>query len=120
MVREHFARAAELSPSDATSRHLLGVWCFSVASLSWIEQKTAAALFASPPRSSFEEALQHFELAEKIEPDFYPKNKLLMAQACAKLGRKEEAQKWLESCRRSTPKTPEDEQTLAEAAKLKL
>ena len=43
-----------------------------------------------------------------------------MAQACAKLGRKEEAQKWLESCRRSTPKTPEDEQTLAEAAKLKL
>jgi tetratricopeptide (TPR) repeat protein len=119
-VREHFDRAAELSPEDATSRHLLGVWCFEVAKLSWFEQKAAAAIFASPPRSTFEEALTHFELAEKTEPDFYPKNKLLMAQAHARLGRKEEAQHWLQSCLRSTPKTPEDEQTLAEAARMQL
>ena len=119
-VREHFDRAAELCPADATSRHLLGVWCFEVAKLSWFEQKAAAALFASPPRATFEEALAHFELAEKTEPDFYPKNKLLMAQAHARLGRKEEAQHWLQSCLRSTPKTPEDEQTLAEAARMQL
>lgn len=120
VVRDHFERAAELSPADATSRHLLGVWCFEIAKLSWFERKAAAAIFASPPRSTFEEALTHFELAEKTEPDFYPKNKLLMAQAYARLGRKEEAQKWLQSCLRSTPKTPEDEQTLAEAARTKL
>ena len=72
------------------------------------------------PRSTFEEALRHFELAERTEPDFYPKNKLLMAQAHARLGRKEEAQYWLQSCLRSTPKTPEDEQTLAEAARTQL
>ena len=119
-VREHFDRAAELCPADATSRHLLGVWCFEVAKLSWFEQKAAAAIFASPPRATFEEALAHFELAEKTEPDFYPKNKLLMAQAHARLGRKEEARYWLQSCLRSTPKTPEDEQTLAEAARTRL
>ena len=119
-VREHFDRAAELCPADATSRHLLGVWCFEVAKLSWFEQKAAAALFASPPRATFEEALAHFELAEKTEPDFYPKNKLLMAQAYARLGRKGEARYWLQNCLRSTPKTPEDEQTLAEAARTQL
>ena len=30
-VREHFERAVKLSPEDATSRHLLGLWCFEVA-----------------------------------------------------------------------------------------
>ena len=29
-VREHFERAVALSPADATSRHLLGLWCFEV------------------------------------------------------------------------------------------
>ena len=119
-MREHFARAAELDPKDATARHLLGVWCFEVAKLSWFEQKAAAALFASPPKSSFDEALSHFEHAEKIEPDFYPKNKLLAAQALAKLGRKEEAKKWLDDCLASPPKTPEDEATLVEAKKMSI
>lgn len=31
VVREHFERATELSPNDATARHLLGLWCFEVA-----------------------------------------------------------------------------------------
>ena len=74
VVREHFERAAALSPKDATSRHLLGLWCFEVAKLSWIEQKAAAALFATPPTATFAEALDHFEHAERIEPGFYPKN----------------------------------------------
>ena len=33
--QEHFAKAVELNPRDPTSRHLLGVWFFEVASLSW-------------------------------------------------------------------------------------
>ena len=31
VVRAHFEKAVELSPKDATSRHLLGLWCFEVA-----------------------------------------------------------------------------------------
>ena len=58
--------------------------------------------------------------AAQIEPDFYPKNKLLAAQAFAKLGRKDEAKEWLAACLRSPAKTPEDEETLEEAAKLKI
>ena len=53
------------------------------------------------------------------DPGFYPKNQLLLAQALAKLGKKAEAQEWLDKCLASTPKTPEDEQTLKDAAKIK-
>ena len=120
VVREHFERAAALSPKDATSRHLLGLWCFEVAKLSWIEQKAAAALFATPPTATFAEALDHFEHAERIEPGFYPKNLLLTAQALSRLGRADEAKAALAKCLAATPKSPEDEATLEEARKLKL
>ena len=119
-VKEHFDKAAELSPTDATARHLVGVWCFEVAKLTWIEQKAAAALFASPPTATYEEAYGHLAAAEAIEPGFYPQNQLLLAQVCAKMGRKEEAQKWLASCLASPVKTPEDRETMVAAGKLKL
>ena len=120
VVREHFEMACSLSPTDATARHLLGLWCYEVAKLSWFEQKAAAAFFASPPKSSFEEALTHFERAEQMEPGFYPKNLLLLANTCAKLGRTTEAKAWLEKCLAAKQVTPEDEETVAEARKLKL
>jgi tetratricopeptide (TPR) repeat protein len=120
VVREHFEQAVSLSPDDATSRHLLGLWCFEVAKLSWIEQKVAAAIFASPPRATFEEAIGHFLAAEGMDPGFYPKNLLLLAQAHARLGRKDEAKEWLGRCLAATPRSPEDEATLAEAKKLQL
>lgn len=120
VVREHFARACQLSPADATARHLLGLWCFEVSRLSWFEQKAAAALFASPPTSSFEEALGHFEAAEAMEPGFYPKNLLLLATTCSKLGRTADAKAWLSKCLSAECRTPEDEETLEEAKKLKV
>jgi len=119
-VREHFELATRHSPDDATARHLLGLWCFEVAKLSWIEQKAAAALFAAPPKATFDEAVGHLLAAEKMDPGFYPKNQLLLAQAYAKLGRKEEAKEWLASCLASTPRSPEDDETLKEAAKVKI
>ena len=117
VVREHFEMACSLSLTDATARHLLGLWCYEVAKLSWFEQK---CFFASPPKSSFEEALTHFERAEQMEPGFYPKNLLLLANTCAKLGRTTEAKAWLEKCLAAKQVTPEDEETVAEARKLKL
>ena len=50
VVKEHFGKACELNPLDATSRHLLGLWYWEVAGLSWAMRKLAAAVFASPPR----------------------------------------------------------------------
>ena len=120
VVREHFERAVALSPQDATSRHLLGLWCFEVAKLSWIEQKVASAIFAAPPKATFAEAVEHFEAAEAMSPGFYPKNLLMLAQAHAKLGQKTKAKQWLGKCLAAKPATPEDEETLKQAAALKL
>ena len=119
-VRHHFERAVELSPDDATARHLLGLWCYEVAKLSWFEQKAAAAFFATPPTATFSEAVEHFEAAERMDPGFYPKNLLMLAQAYAKMGKVEVAKEWLSRCLAAKPGTPEDEQTIAEAQKLKI
>ena len=119
-VAEMFERAVALSPGDATARHLLGLWCFEIAKLSWIEKKAAAALFATPPTSSYEAAYAHFATAEETSPGFYPKNRLYLALTCARLGRVDEAREWRDKCLAMAPKTPEDEETLAEARKLKL
>lgn len=37
--------------------HVLGRWCFAVSNIGWMERSLASALFASPPSSSFQEAL---------------------------------------------------------------
>ena len=80
-AQTHFEKAIALNPSDATSRHLLGLWCFTFADMAWCaalpashfqlsgacryKASVAAALFATPPTSTYAEALAHFEAAEK-------------------------------------------------------
>jgi tetratricopeptide (TPR) repeat protein len=93
-VREHFARAVELNPRDATSKYLLGQWCYDVASVSWLERRAAAAIFNTPPTCSFEEALAQFLEAEKCDPGFYVANALMVAKSYSSLGLKDDARKW--------------------------
>lgn len=94
VIKEHFTRAAELNPLDATSRHLLGLWHWEVANLGWATRKIAAAVFASPPTSTYEEALSHFQLAEGTEPGFYIRNRLMIAKCHNQLRGYEQARKW--------------------------
>ncbi|MGH0141787.1 UNVERIFIED_CONTAM: hypothetical protein FKN15_074612 [Acipenser sinensis] len=65
VVKEHLQRAIELNPKDATAIHVLGLWCFAFAELPWYQRKIAAMLFASPPSSTYEEALGYFLKAEE-------------------------------------------------------
>ena len=103
LIREHFAKACELNPTDATSRHLLGVWCFEICVTfeSWALRKVAAAIFATPPESSYEEALRHLQQAEAMEPGFYSQNTLYLAKTLLKLPagpeNKELARGWLQA-----------------------
>uniref|UniRef100_A0A8C4HJA3 Regulator of microtubule dynamics protein 1 n=1 Tax=Dicentrarchus labrax TaxID=13489 RepID=A0A8C4HJA3_DICLA len=55
IIREHLERAIKLNPSDATSLHILGYWCFAFAELPWYQRKVAAVIFSSPPTSTYEE-----------------------------------------------------------------
>lgn len=117
-VREHFEAAVRLAPADATSRHLLGLWFYEVAGLSWATRKVAAALFATPPTGSHAEALAHFEAAEALSPGFYLKNQVCLAKCSLALKDKPAARRWLASAAAMAPKSADDEASLAEAKKL--
>ncbi|XP_018411271.1 PREDICTED: regulator of microtubule dynamics protein 1 isoform X2 [Nanorana parkeri] len=108
IIREHFQRAIELNPKDATTIHLIGLWCYMFAELPWYQTKIAAALFAAPPTATFEEALPYFEKAEE--------GKLL--NTFLQLKKKEQALQWLQKAREYPLQTEEDKEVHKEATDL--
>jgi len=118
VVKEHFEKAAQLNPSDATSHYLLGMWYFEVAGLSWATRKVAAAIFASPPTGTFEEALSHFDNAERTSPGFYVSNRLMLAKTHLQLKNREMAKSWLQKALELKRESPDDHRAAAEAEKL--
>ncbi|XP_062917849.1 regulator of microtubule dynamics protein 1 [Mobula hypostoma] len=118
VIKAHFQKAIELNPKDATSIHLMGLWCFTFAEIPWIQQKIAAAFFATPPSSTYEEALQYFDKAEEAEPNFYSKNLLMLGKTCMKLKNKKLALLWLTKARDYPARNEEDKQVQKEAIEL--
>ncbi|XP_065582510.1 regulator of microtubule dynamics protein 1-like isoform X2 [Artemia franciscana] len=117
-TKKHIQRACELNPGDGTSWHLLGFWCYAVSDMPWYQRKIASALFATPPSSTFEEALSYFLEAEKAQPNFYSTNLLMLGKTYLKLGDKQKAMDFLERSRDYAVKTYEDATTREEAIKL--
>ncbi|XP_020632925.1 regulator of microtubule dynamics protein 1-like isoform X2 [Orbicella faveolata] len=119
IMKEHFEKAIELNPTDPTSQHLLGLWCFTFADMPWYQRQIAATIFADPPESSYEEALGHFKKAEELQPNFFSKNHLLLGKTFLRENKKEEAKLWLEKAANSNPGiTVDDEMAQEEAKKL--
>ena len=115
VVKAHFERSAALAPDNATARHLLGMWAFEVANLSWAKRKVAAALFASPPTATFDEAHSHFAAAEKISPGFYPRNRLMLGKARLQLRDRRGARAWFEQTIDMPSDNDDDVKAIAEA-----
>uniref|UniRef100_F7BGJ3 Regulator of microtubule dynamics protein 1 n=2 Tax=Ornithorhynchus anatinus TaxID=9258 RepID=F7BGJ3_ORNAN len=118
VIKEHFEKAIELNPKDATSIHLMGVWCYSFAEMPWYQSRIAAMLFATPPSSTYEEALNYFQKAEQADPNFYSKNLLLLGKTYLKLSNKKLAAFWLLKAKDYPVHTEEDKQVQKEAADL--
>lgn len=117
-VRAHFERAVELNPHDATSRHLLGLWHYEIASIGWWQKKAAAALFAEPPSSTHEVALELLLAAEQLSPGWYKKNRLVLAKTHLKLADKDEARNWLAAALELPSNNADDKAAHAEALAL--
>ena len=117
-IQNHFKKAIELNPLDATSYHLLGRWCFSVTDVPWYQRKIASAIFDTPPSSSYEEAIDYFERAERLDPNFYSMNQLMIAKGYLNLSKKPEARQWLEKLEKFDVKTEEDKAAVEEAKEL--
>ena len=117
-MKTHFGKAAELNPNDATCQHLVGLWCFSFANMSWMTRKVAGTIFAKVPESSYEEALSYFERAERLEPDFYSKNWLHLAKCYKALGMIEEFGNYRKKLLEFQPVDAEDRECQEEAKRL--
>ncbi|KNC84596.1 hypothetical protein SARC_03193 [Sphaeroforma arctica JP610] len=117
-VRKHFEKALELSPGDATTSHLLGLWHYTIADMSWYVRKIAATIFASPPESTYEAARDCFAQAEASEPGFYLKNALMLGKAYAAIGDSAQAKIWFEKAKNMPVGNADDKEAQAEAAKL--
>ncbi|XP_044101304.1 regulator of microtubule dynamics protein 1 isoform X2 [Neovison vison] len=111
-------KAIELNPKDATSIHLMGIWCYTFAEMPWYQRRIAKVLFATPPSSTYEEALGYFHRAEQVDPNFYSKNLLLLGKTYLKLHNKKLAAFWLMKARDYPAHTEEDKQIQTEAAQL--
>ncbi|XP_037550225.1 regulator of microtubule dynamics protein 1 [Nematolebias whitei] len=118
IIRQHLERALELNSRDATSFHILGYWCFAFAELSWYLRKVAAMLFASPPTSTYEEALEFFLKAEQVDPNFYSKNLLMLGKTYLAMNDKQKAQLWLTKAKDYPAHTLEDKEVHKEAVDL--
>uniref|UniRef100_A0A8D2KZ46 Regulator of microtubule dynamics protein 1 n=1 Tax=Varanus komodoensis TaxID=61221 RepID=A0A8D2KZ46_VARKO len=110
VIKEHFQKAIELNPKDATSLHLMGIWCYTFAEMPWYQSKIAAILFSTPPSSTYEEALRYFQKAEDVEPNFYSKNLLFLGKTYMKLNNRKMALLWLTKAKDRLSHTEEDKQ----------
>ncbi|KAI4488677.1 hypothetical protein M0802_011385 [Mischocyttarus mexicanus] len=117
-VKKHMLRAIELNPKDATTLYMLGNWCYQVSDLAWYQRKIASLVFGEPPNSSFEEALTYFKKAEETSPNFYSHNLLMLAKTYLKLGRKEEALRYLKLTTEYPTTNHEDVQAKKEAQEM--
>ncbi|XP_012926650.1 regulator of microtubule dynamics protein 1 isoform X4 [Heterocephalus glaber] len=98
-------KAIELNPKDATSIHLMGIWCYTFAEMPWYQRRIAKVLFATPPSSTYEEALGYFHRAEQ-------------GKTYLKLNNKKLAALWLMKAKDYPAHTEEDKQIQTEAAQL--
>ncbi|KAJ7338970.1 hypothetical protein JRQ81_012872 [Phrynocephalus forsythii] len=118
VIKDHFQKAIELNPKDATSLHLMGIWCYTFSEMPWYQSKIAAVLFSTPPSSSFQEALRYFQKAEDVEPNFYSKNLLFLGKTYLKLNNRKMALLWLTKAKDRVPHTEEDKQVQREVLEL--
>ncbi|XP_069561976.1 regulator of microtubule dynamics protein 3 isoform X2 [Brachyistius frenatus] len=120
VLKEHLDRAIALRDDDPVCFYLLGRWCYEVASLDWLEQKAAAALYHTPPSSTLQDALENFLKAEEISPGFSRTVRLYIAKCHQELGNSSEATNWTELALKMPRNTTQDEESCDLEAQLRV
>ncbi|EFN75337.1 Regulator of microtubule dynamics protein 1 [Harpegnathos saltator] len=117
-IKKHLLEASKLNPADATTFYMLGCWCYEISNLTWYQRKIASIIFGEPPTSTFEEALMYYEKAEKVDPNFYSHNLLMLGKTYLKLKRKEDAIKYLQKVLLFPAENDDDQKAKQEAQRI--
>lgn len=112
-IKDHAKKALELRPDDPIPAHILGVWCYEVAGLSWVLRQVATALFGAPPTSSYDEALRYLMQSEGAAAAQTPSaamvsTRLKIAQTHWQCSRRDEAKAWTAKAFEIKPGAGED------------
>jgi len=118
LFKQYLDKALEMDPNEYSLLHMRGRFAFSVASLSWLERKAAAAFFAEPPSATFEEAITDFLRVEEIRPSQWIENLLYLAKSYLAIKNKVEAVKYLEIAGRIEPSDNADKEAKVEVTVL--
>jgi tetratricopeptide (TPR) repeat protein len=68
-MRDHTLLAIKYDPDDDANYHVMGRWHYALSDLSWIERQVASLIYATPPKASFEEALEFFQKANELDDE---------------------------------------------------
>ncbi|XP_047528593.1 regulator of microtubule dynamics protein 1-like [Vanessa atalanta] len=117
-VKKHMDLAVTLNPNDASLLHMLGEWCFQISELPWHQRKTADAVFAPLPYSTYEDALEYYLRAEAAQPRFYSINLLRLGCCYLKLKKEDQAKYYLKLAASYPAKSDDDHRANKEAAEL--
>ncbi|XP_058801972.1 regulator of microtubule dynamics protein 1-like [Phymastichus coffea] len=116
--KEYVEKGLELCPDDSLLHHLLGRFKYEVSELSWLERKVAATLFAEVPSGTYQDAIPHFETAEKLAPKPHHENRLFLGKSYIAIGNYKEGVSWLRKIRECPSDSDEDAEIHEEARQL--
>jgi tetratricopeptide (TPR) repeat protein len=116
-VKDHTLKAIELDPGDDGNLHVMGRWHFTLADLSWFERQIAGLIYAKPPKASFEEAADFFQMAIDIEPDEV-RHHLFLGKTYIEMDQIDEAKNALNAALAITAETDSDRILQKEAQEL--
>ncbi|XP_065112437.1 regulator of microtubule dynamics protein 3 isoform X1 [Paramisgurnus dabryanus] len=119
VLKDHLDRALALCDDDPICFYLLGRWCLQMTSLSWLEKKTAATVYKTPPTSSVNEALENFLKAEELNPGSSKTVRLYISKCHKELGNISEARNWVQLALSTSTETNEDTENAALQEELK-
>ncbi|CAK8682439.1 unnamed protein product [Clavelina lepadiformis] len=115
VIRDHLQRATELNPNDATTLHCLGMWCFAFADMPRWQHMIAGMIFGTPPTSNYDEAAEYFMQAERVDPNFYSVNLLMLGKCYKKMKDVKRAMLFLDRTMHYPVVNSEDEKAILEA-----
>lgn len=104
----HREKVFAIDPNDPLMCHMNGRWCYEVAKLSWIERQLAQTfLRATPPKATFEQALEGFMKAKEFKEDSVI-NSHWIAKTHFALKNYAEAKEWINKGLAFEPKDDEE------------